>query len=76
MQTRTFVRKILDLFFDNAIAKTIASFVNFCNEQRYYNNKELKFLKKMPLNNNVVKDEYYKNRFIFNSITSNRTGSK
>ena len=76
MQTRTFVRKILDLFFDNAIVKTIASFVNFCNEQRYYNQKELKFLKKMPLNNNVVKNEYYKNRFIFNSITSNRTGSK
>ena len=76
MQTRTFLRKILDLILDNAIVKTIVSFVNFCNEQRYYNNKELKFLNKMPLNNNVVKDEYYKNRFILNSITTNRTGSK
>ena len=76
MQTRTFLRTILDIFLDNAIVKSIASFVNFCNEQRYYNQKELKFLKKMPLNNNVVKDQYYKNRFIFNSITTNRTSSK
>ena len=76
MQTRKIVQKILKLIFDKAIVKTIALYVNFCKEQRYYNQKELKFLKKMPLNNNIVKDEYYKNRFIFNSITSNRTGSK
>ena len=76
MQGRTFFRIMLDIFLNNALVKAISNFVNFCNEQRYYNNKELKFLKKMPLNNNVVKDEYYKNRFIFNSITSNRAGSK
>lgn len=75
MQGRTFLRRMLDIFFNNAVFKTIASFVNFCNEQRYYNRKELKFLKKMPLNN-VVQDEYYKNRFVFNSITGNRTSSK
>ena len=75
MQTRTFYRKILDIFLDNAICKSIASLVNFCNELRYYNQKELKFLKKMPLNN-VAKENYYKNKFIFNSITTNRTGLK
>ncbi len=75
MQGRTFLRIMLDIIFNNSIFKTIESFVNFCNEQRYYNRKELKFLKKMP-SNNMIKDEYYKKRFIFNSITSNRTSSK
>ncbi len=75
MQGRTFFRVMLDIFLDNALARAIASLVNFCNETRYYNRKELKFLKKMPINN-VVKDEYYKNRFVFNSITTHRTGSK
>ena len=75
MQTRTFLRTILDIFLDNAIVKSIASFVNFCNEQQYYNRKELKFLKKMPLNN-ISESEYYKSKYIFNSITTNRTGLK
>ena len=75
MQGRTFFRRMLDIFLNNAICNAIVAFVNFCNEQRYYNRKELKFLKKMPLNN-IVKDEYYKNRFVFNSITGNRTSSK
>ena len=75
MQTRTFLRKILDLFFDNAIIKTIVSFVNFCNEQRYYNQKELKFLNKIPLNN-IPTANPYKNKYIFNSITGNRTNYK
>mgnify|MGYP006955110477 FL=1 len=66
---------MLDIFLNNALVKAISNFVNFCNEIRYYNRKELKFLKKMPINN-VAKDEYYKNRFIFNSITGNRTSSK
>ena len=76
MQGRTFFRIMLDIFLNNALVKAISNFVNFCNEIRYYNHKELKFLKKMPINNNVVKEEYYKNRFIFNSITGNRTSSK
>lgn len=75
MQGRTFFRIMLDIFLNNALVKSIASLVNFCNELRYYNRKELKFLKKMPLNN-VVKEEYYKNRFVFNSLTGNRTSSK
>ena len=50
MQKRTFVRTMLDIILSNAIVRTIASFVNFCNEQQYYNRKELKFLKKMPIN--------------------------
>ena len=70
MQGRTFFRIMLDIFLNNALVKAISNFVNFCNEIRYYNHKELKFLKKMPINN-VAKDEYYKNRFILN-----RTGSK
>ena len=76
MQGRTFFRIMLDIGLNNALVKSLASLVNFCNELRYYNRKELKFLKKMPINNNVVKEEYYKNRFIFNSITGNRTSSK
>lgn len=75
MQGRTFFRVMLDIFLNNAVAKSIASLVNFCNEMRYYNRKELKFLGKMPINN-IAKDEYYKNKFIFNSITTNRTNSK
>lgn len=75
MHTRTILRTILDILFDNAICKSIASFVNFCNEQRYYNRKELKFLKKIPLNN-IPTENPYKNKYIFNSITGNRTNYK
>ena len=76
MRERTFLRIMLDIIFNNAVFRTIASIVNFCNEQRYYNRKELKFLKKMPLNNNVVQNDYYKKRFVFNSITGKRTSSE
>ena len=75
MRERTFFRIMLDIIFDNKFFKVIATIVKFCNEQRYYNRKELKFLKKMPLNN-VVQKQYDKNRFVFNSITSKRTGFK
>lgn len=75
MQGRTFFRVMLDIFLDNAIVKSIVSLVNFCNEIRYYNRKELKFLEKMPINN-ISKDEYYKNRFIFNTTQTNRTNLK
>ena len=54
---------MLDIFFNNAIAKAITSFVNFCNEQRYYNHHELKFLKKMPINN--IEQKQALNRFLF-----------
>ena len=75
MQGRTFFRIMIDLFLNNPLVKSICNIVNFCNEMQYYNRNELKFLKKMPLNN-IAKDEYYKNKFVFNSITRNRTGSK
>jgi hypothetical protein len=55
-----------NLFVNNALCRAIISLVNFCNEQRYYNQKELKFLQKMPLTK-LEKDSVYKNKFIFNS---------
>lgn len=76
MHTRTFYRKILDIFFENSIVKTITSIVNFCNEMRYYSRKELKFFENLPLNNNVAKENYYKSRFIFNTNITNKTGLK
>ena len=51
MQGRTFFRIMLDIVLNNALVKSLASLVNFCNELRYYNRKELKFLKKMPITN-------------------------
>lgn len=75
MRGRTFFRIMLDIILNNAVVKSIISCVNFCNEIRYYNRKELKFLKKMPINN-TIKENYYKKRFVFNSITGNRTSSK
>ena len=63
MQKRTFIRTMLDILFDNAIVKAIAAFVNFCNEQRYYNRRELKFLKKMPINN--IEQKKNINRYVF-----------
>ena len=63
MQKRTFIRTMLDIFFDNALVKSAAAFVNFCNEQRYYNRHELKFLKNMPINK--VGNVPPENRFLF-----------
>lgn len=74
MQGRTFFRVMFDTIFNNAFCKTIVSFVNYCNENRYYNNKELKFLNKMPLNK-IPKENFYKNKFVFNSITTHKSGS-
>jgi len=71
MQGRTFIRTMLDFFFDNAFIKALSAFVNFCNEQRYYDRKKLKFLKKMPINN-IAEDKFNSNKYIFNSITTNR----
>lgn len=70
MQGRTFFRIMIDnLLVNNAFCKTISALVNFCNEQSYYNRKELKFLKKMPLNK-IKQDSTYNKRFIFNSNQS------
>ena len=67
MKKRTFFRIMFDnLFVNNAISKSIIALVNFCNEQTYYNNKELKFLKKMPLNK-IERKKEYKTKFIFNT---------
>ena len=67
---------MIDSFFNNNLFKSISNFVNFCKEILYYNKKELKFLNNMPINNKVVKEKYYQNKFVFNSITGNRTSSK
>ena len=75
MLGRTFFRKMLDKILNNVIVKTLVAFVNFCNEQRYYTRKEIKFSEKMPLTS-LVEKEYYKSKFVFNSITSKRTGFK
>ncbi len=75
MQGRTFFRTMLDIVLSNAVFKAITALVNFCNEVRYFNKKELKFYNKMPIKN-MATEKYYENRFIFNSINTNRTGSK
>lgn len=49
MQNITFLRTMFDIFFDNAVVRTIRSLVNFCNEQRDFGTQKLKFLKKMPI---------------------------
>ena len=68
MQGRTFLRIMIDnLFVNNALCKALSALVNFCNEQSYYSRKELKFLKKMPLNKIEEQKCAYKNRFIFNT---------
>ena len=67
MQGRTFFRIMINnLFVDNAICKALSALVNFCKEQSYYRQKELKFLKKMPLTKSENNFKYNKN-FIFNS---------
>ena len=67
MQGRTFFRIMIDnLFVNNALCKAIFALVNFCKEQSYYGQKELKFLKKMPLNK-IEEKKVYDKRFIFNS---------
>ena len=71
MRGRTFFRIMIDnLFVNNVFCKVISALVNFCNEQRYYGHKELKFLKKMPLTK-IKEDSTYKKPFIFNN---NHTG--
>ena len=49
MQNITFLRTMFDIFFDNAVVRTIRSLVNFCNEQRGFGMQKLKFSKKMPI---------------------------
>lgn len=73
MFERTFFRILVNkLFLSNPFYKALVAIVNFCNEQRGYDTKKLKFLKKVPL----YKEEdnsVYKKKFIFNS--SNLTGA-
>jgi len=67
MQVRTFFRIMADsLLLNNPIYRTIASLVKFCNEQRYYYQKELKFYPKRPLNN-IQGNGVYQKKFIFDS---------
>ena len=65
MQKRTFFRILIDnLILNNAFCKAIVALVNFCNEQSYYGQKKLKFLKKMPLTK-VQTTQNYQSKFIF-----------
>jgi hypothetical protein len=54
---------MLDIVFENAVVKTVASLVNFCKEQLYYNRQELKFLKNLPINKIEVTP--VQNKFLF-----------
>ena len=76
MQGRTFFRIMIEnLFINNAFCKALFALVNFCKEQTYYNKKELKFLKKMPLNN-IENQKTYEKRFLFNSNQSSGVSYK
>jgi len=66
MQGRTFYRTMLDIILNNTVVKTVLSYVKFCNEQRYYNNRELKFLKNMPINK-ADKNPFCQKQFLFNT---------
>ena len=67
MRGRIFFRIMLDnLFVNNAFCKTIRALLNFCNEQSYYGQKKLKFLKNVPLNN-IEHQNTYEKRFLFTS---------
>ena len=54
---------MLDIVFDNAAVRTVASLVNFCKEQLYYNRSELKFLKNLPINK--IETSAVQNKFVF-----------
>ena len=67
MRGRIFFRIMLDnLFVNNAFSKTIRALLNFFNEQSYYGQKKLKFLKNMPLNK-IEQNNIYDKRFILNN---------
>ena len=67
MQGRTFFRIMFDnLFVNNAVAKALLSLIKFCNEFRYFSKRELKFLKKMPLNN-IEQRTSYNSKFVFDT---------
>ena len=65
MQKRTFIRTMLDIFFCNALVKSIVSVVNFCKEQRYYGSRELKFLKNLPIDK---VETQVSNRYVFKAL--------
>ncbi len=75
MRGRTFLRIMFSkMFINNAFCKALINFVNFCNEQRYYNRKELKFLENLPLNN--VKNNGYSKKFIFTNNSNSGASFK
>lgn len=67
MQGRTFFRIMVDnLFVNNPIVKAISTLMKFCNNSVMYDKKNLKFLKKVPLNNTEPVLKYNK-KFVFDS---------
>ena len=76
MQGRTFLRIMIDnLFLNNPLYKAVYALVNFCNEQSYYNQKEVKFLRKMPLNKTESSCSY-QSKFIFTNTQSSGVNNK
>ena len=75
MEKRTFIRTMIDLFFNNTFVKMIVSFVNFCYEQSYYRSKELKFFRNLPIMK-VEKEEFYKNKLLFSNSVKIKSGLK
>ncbi len=75
MQKRTFVRIMIDSLLNNPFIKALNLLVNFCNNSAFYNKKELKFLKKMPLKNKEAKS-VYKNKFVFDASQATGVYSK
>ena len=63
MQKRTFIRTLLDIFFDNSVTRTICSIVKFCNEQQYFSHNKLKFSKNLPIGK--LESASLKNQFLF-----------
>ncbi|GEM_PF-6040823 len=71
MQIRTFLRIMFNKFQDNPLVNTVKAFVNFCCEMDTFDNKSLKYNKKMPLTLEDTKKEFF-----FQSIGGDRIDCK
>ena len=76
MQRRTFLRIMIEsLLVNNALARALREFLNFCNEQTSFCGKKLKFSEKMPYRH--VEQTYEKTpKFVFNGKDAMRAVTK
>lgn len=59
MQGRTFLRIMIEnLFINNALGKAISNLIKFCQEQGFYNTKNINILKTSPNNIKTTKNDY------------------